>query len=104
MTVRDFTEQFVAHNSVVYIYTNTHKIEDGVRFTEWKLLWKGMDWQISYSPYDEDYFKIHPEVKKCPFNNRKVLVVTNPLACDKPLAEEFYSIGLVVSEEKCDEF
>lgn len=72
LNLKDFVEHYVAHNSVVTLYEEKRLKPS---FREYKRIWTGMDWQIVCSPGDENYFKAHPDVEKCPFIDRKVIKV-----------------------------
>lgn len=79
MRLAEFVERFVGHNSIVLLYDERYFIDDdGLRTREDKLLWKGMDWQISFNKGDEDYFITHPDVEKCPYIDYDVVKVMTP--------------------------
>ena len=71
MSLRNFVESFIAHNTVVNLYVGK-KTE---RWIEREKIWVGMDWQIVQGPGDEDYFKAHPDVEKCPYADNNVVQV-----------------------------
>ena len=65
MKLSEFVERFVGHNSTVLLYEERYFIDDDeLRTREDKLLWRGMDWQISFNKDDEEYFVNHPEEYK----------------------------------------
>lgn len=70
-----FVEKYVGHNSVVRLYREEIKIENGLRKRYLYPLETVMDWQISYVPGDEDYFRAHPDVKKSAYRNAPVLKI-----------------------------
>lgn len=73
MKLYEFCEKFVAHNTYVCLVQETiKKDEEGVKRHEYNKIWQGMDWQIVQGVGDEDYFKSHPDVEKCPFKNYNV--------------------------------
>lgn len=77
LNLKDFIEHYVAHNTVVTLWEETlvQGGKDEPYYHKYEKLWKGMDWQIVYGPDDENYFKAHPDVEKCPFADRKVIKV-----------------------------
>lgn len=79
MKLSEFVERFVGHNSTVLLYEERYFIDDDeLRTREDKLLWRGMDWQISFNKDDEEYFVNHPEVEKCPYIDYEVVKVMTP--------------------------
>lgn len=70
-----FVEKYVGHNSVVRLYREEIKIENGLRKRYLYPLETVMDWQISYASGDEDYFRAHPDVKKSAYRNAPVLKI-----------------------------
>lgn len=75
MKLNEFCEKFVAHNTVVCLVQEKIKMTEDVKQHEYNKIWQGMDWQIVHGPGDEDYFKAHPDVEKCPFKNFEVVKV-----------------------------
>lgn len=76
MKLYEFCEKFIAHNTVVCLVQEIiKKNEEGVKQHEYNKIWQGMDWQIVQGAGDEDYFKAHPDVEKCPFKNYNVAKV-----------------------------
>lgn len=76
MKLYEFCEKFVAHNTYVCLVQEIIKTnEEGVKQHEYNKIWQGMDWQIVQSAGDEDYFKAHPDVEKCPFKSYNVAKV-----------------------------
>lgn len=74
--VVDFVERFIAHNTLVKLFTEK-RIDDGKNRFEYTLVWKGMDWQITEGYADSDYFKVHPDVEPCPFSEANVVKITS---------------------------
>lgn len=72
LTLREFVEKFVGHNTIVYLYREEYKVTDGVVTRYRYKVGVFMDWQISYSKDDESYFIAHPEVEKCKYINAPV--------------------------------
>lgn len=72
LNLKDFVEHYIAHNTIVNLYKEK-RLKGG--FRAYKKIWMGMDWQIVCGPDDENYFKAHPNVEKCPFVDRKVIKV-----------------------------
>ena len=74
MTVSEFLENFVGHNSVINLYKKT-KIadEEDKEFYRFKYtkIWSGMDWQCSNNTEDIEYLK-KKEIEACPYKNYKV--------------------------------
>lgn len=73
--LRNFVEKYVEHNTVIRLYREEIKNESGVRKRYLYPLETVMDWQISFAPGDEDYFKTHPDVKKSAYRNAPVLKI-----------------------------
>lgn len=74
----DFIERFVAHNSVVKLYTMERiKNEEGIWVNQYDQVWKGMDWQITEGYINKDYFETHPEVLPCPYSEANVVKIMN---------------------------
>lgn len=71
----EFVEKYVGHNSVVRLYREEIKTENGLRKRYLYPLETVMDWQITYAPGDEDYFRVHPDVKKSVYRNAPVLKI-----------------------------
>lgn len=99
-TLAEFVEKFVAHNSTVYLYEKWTKYVDTgegckQKVTRWQLIWKGMDWQITYGKDDEDYFIAHPEVEKCPYRNcKKPIEICSVMPFDKKFPDAVDDIGV----------
>lgn len=73
MSILEFCRSFVGCNTIVCLYKEEKlKSEQGNLYTEYKCIWKGMEWQIEELPEDEQYFKIHTDVEKCPFRYNNV--------------------------------
>lgn len=92
LKLKDFVEHYIAHNNVVTLYEEKKLAPS---FREYKKIWTGMDWQIVCGPGDEDYFKAHPDVEKCPFVNRKVIKVLGAIEGE---INTFDSINLCVED------
>lgn len=74
----DFVERFVAHNSVIKLYTMKRiKNEEGIWVNQYDQVWKGMDWQITEGYINKDYFRTHPEVLPCPYSEANVVKTMN---------------------------
>mgnify|MGYP003571242360 CR=1 FL=1 len=97
MKLVEFVEKYVSHNDVVYLY-NKHKVpdpeDDKVMIWEWDLLWKGMDWQIAIGPGEEEYFKVHPEVEKCPYRDNEVISICPAIDGFRDCTDE---VGIVIA-------
>ena len=101
LNIADFCEQYVGHNTTVYLYTEEYKKnEEGMLSHYLYKLWRGMDWQINFSKYDEFYFETHPTVEKCPYREYKVVKVINAI---DGFADEVLKIALVVEKKSDDE-
>ena len=75
LTLREFVEKYVGHNTIVYLYREEHKMTDGVLTRYRYKVGVFMDWQISYNKDDEYYFITHPDVKKCKYINAPVIQI-----------------------------
>ena len=76
--VVDFVERFVAHNTVIKLYTeHCFKNEEGVGVHDYVQIWKGMDWQITEGYINSDYFKAHTDVLPCPYSESNVVKTKN---------------------------
>ena len=80
LNLEDFVEQYVGHNTTICLFSmNIFKNEEGMLVKKFTKLWEGMDWQIGSG--DREYFKAHPDVFPCPFNDCKVeSVIGNNIA------------------------
>lgn len=90
----DFVERFVGHNSTVYLYKEYFELKDKIRVRHDELLWRGMDWQISFAYDDSDYFKVHPEVLPCPYRDAIVEKVVTPQSVISAIGD----VGIVIKE------
>lgn len=98
LSLKDFVEHYVAHNSVVTLYEEKRVKFPGVgSFSDYKKIWSGMDWQIVCGPGDERYFEAHPDVEKCPFVDRKVIKVLGAIEGE---INTFDSINLCVEDKE----
>lgn len=101
LNIADFCEQYVGHNTTVYLYTEEYKKNaEGMLEHYLYKLWRGMDWQINFSEYDEIYFEIHPTVEKCPYRKYKVVKVINAI---DGFENDVLQIALVVEKEADNE-
>lgn len=94
LNLKDFVEHYVAHNTVVTLYEEKKLAPC---FSDYRKIWTGMDWQIVCGPGDEDYFKAHPDVEKCPFVNRKVIKVLGAIEGE---INTFDSINFCVEDKE----
>ena len=77
MKLVNFIERFVAHNTLVNLYSQKFEVNsEGIRYTVNDLLWSGMDWQITEDYSGSDYFKFHPDVLPCLYGECNVVKVT----------------------------
>ena len=79
MTLIDFVEQFVAHNTVIEIYSLEivpEKITDTItRYCKkFDKLETVMDWQIT-EPDNCDYYRVHPDVKPSKYRYHNVEMI-----------------------------
>ena len=103
MKLIDFVEQFVAHNTVVEIYSLElvpEKITDTItRYCKkFNKLETVMDWQIT-EPDDCEYYKAHPDVKPCKYrycNVEMVIGLPNP-------TDRIDLIGIVVEVQNAED-
>ena len=84
MKLINFVEQFVAHNTIIELYSLKLTPETINRMTYYKKYFNKletvMDWQIT-EPDDCKYYKFHPEVKPCKYrycNVEMVIGLPNP--------------------------
>lgn len=84
MKLINFVEQFVAHNTIVELYSLklTPETINGMTYYKkyFNKLETVMDWQIT-EPDDCRYYKFHPEVKPCKYrycNVEMVIGLPNP--------------------------
>lgn len=74
----DFAERFIPHNSFVRLFKHKRvKNEQGLMVNQFDLLWAGMDWQITEGYINSDYFKLHTDVKPCPYSEWNVVGITS---------------------------
>ena len=72
MTVQEFINKFVGHNSTICIYTMSYDY-DGVKSQYlYNKVWQGMDWQASGS--DDDYCN-REGFEICPYRNSHVVQI-----------------------------
>lgn len=84
MQLINFVEQFVAHNTIVELYSLKLTPETINGMTHYNRYFNKletiMDWQIT-EPDDCRYYKFHPEVKPCKYrycNVEMVIGLPNP--------------------------
>lgn len=97
LTVSEFVERYVAHNSPLYIYKETFEFEQvrdncKLRKRVDTLLWKGMDWQASGNKEDIASMQARG-IAPCPYNDYKVIGVRSAVDCN-----DITAISLVVEE------
>ena len=99
----EFIEKFVAHNSVIYLYSKEiceDYITEGkpykMRYAKWKLLWSGMDWEITDTEYIESK---KDTLSRCPFWGAKVLSICPVMQEDRTFYNSVDDIGIVIEEE-----
>ena len=98
MKLYEFCEKFIAHNTVVCLVQEIiKKNEEGVKQHEYNKIWQGMDWQIVQGAGDEDYFKAHPNVEKCPFKNFEVVKVIGNIFNEFPETADNITIAIGLS-------
>lgn len=98
MKLCEFCEKFIAHNTVVCLVQEIiKKKEEGVKQHEYNKIWQGMDWQIVQGAGDEDYFKAHPDVEKCPFKNFEVVKVIGNIFNEFPETADNITIVIGLS-------
>ena len=98
----EFVEKFVAHNNTVYLYSKeicSDYISDSnpykMRYTKWKLLWSGMDWEIT----DTEYIASKDDLLRCPFWDAKVVGICPVMKEDRLFDDSVDEIGIVVEEK-----
>lgn len=72
ITVQEFINRFVGHNSMICIYR--HKLiqtKDNGTYHEYPLIWQGMDWQCHGNHDDEEYCERNG-FEICPYKNEAV--------------------------------
>lgn len=91
-----FIERFVGHNTTVYIYKeNLVKDEEGnIRLDSYTLLEKVMDWQCFESPYEDEHFKNHSDVKRSKYINNNVIKTLN--CFEETLHERIDAVAIVI--------
>ena len=97
MKLNEFCEKFVAHNTVVCLVQEKIKTTEDVKQHEYNKMWQGMDWQVVQGPGDEDYFKAHPDVEKCPFKNFEVIKVIGNIFNEFPETADNITIVIGLS-------
>lgn len=77
MTLIEFVEKFIGHNSEIALFdeevdlkNKRESMQRGDKDYSLCRLWSGMDWQIT--DIGSDYFISHPDVKPCPYINATV--------------------------------
>lgn len=69
MTVRDFINEFVGHNSTICIYDCIYNEE--TKHNEYKKIWQGMDWQV-HGNRDDDAYCEQRGFEICPYRDLPV--------------------------------
>lgn len=99
MKLIHFVEQFVAHNSIVELYSVelTPKTINGITYYNkyFNKLETVMDWQIT-EPDDCGYYKAHPDVKPCKYRYCNVEMVIGR-------DDRIDHIGIVVEVENAED-
>lgn len=95
-----FIERFVGHNTTIYLYKeNFTRDEEGVlHLDSYTLLEKVMDWQCFESPYEDEYFKNHPDVKRSKYINNNVIKTLN--CFEETLHERIDAVAIVIDTEE----
>lgn len=97
--LQQFIERFVGHNTTVYIYKERFFTDDeGIKQHELTLLEKVMDWQCFESPYEDEYFKNHPDVKRSKYINNNVVKTLN--CFEETLHERVDAVAIVIDTEE----
>lgn len=93
ITLKELTERFIDHNSMVYVYYRTYHIDNsGIKVSQLHLLERVMTWQITL-PENDQYYKIHPDVKPARYRyNNVVSIVKVTEGCPNALDE----IGVII--------
>ena len=98
----EFVEKFVVHNNTVYLYSKEicyDYISDSnpykMRYTKWKLLWSGMDWEIT----DTEYIASKDDLSRCPFWDAKVVGICPVMKEDRRFDDSVDEIGIVIEEK-----
>lgn len=98
----EFVEKFVAHNSTVYLYSKeicedylANNKSYKMRCTKWKLLWTGMDWEIT----DTEYITSKGDLFRCPFWDAKVIGICPVMEEDRAFSDSVDEVGIVVEEK-----
>lgn len=80
MTLREFCENYVGHNTLIHLYTACRiKDENSMIKNHYTEVWSGMDFQISFQFNKDDmtYFQNHPNITVCPYMFNNVIQVIN---------------------------
>ena len=98
----EFVEKFVAHNNTVYLYSKEicyDYISDSnpykMRYTKWKLLWSGMDWEIT----DTEYIASKDDLSRCPFWDAKVVGICPVMKEDRIFDDSVDEVGIIIEEK-----
>lgn len=98
----EFVEKFVAHNNTVYLYSKEicyDYVSDSnpykMRYTKWKLLWSGMNWEIT----DTEYIASKDDLSRCPFWDAKVVGICPVLKEDRLFDNSVDEVGIVIEEK-----
>ena len=98
----EFVEKFVAHNNTVYLYSKEicyDYISDSnpykMRYTKWKLLWSGMNWEIT----DTEYIASKDDLSRCPFWDAKVVGICPVMKEDRIFDDSVDEVGIIIEEK-----
>lgn len=98
----EFVEKFVAHNNTVYLYSKEicyDYVSDSnpykMRYTKWKLLWSGMNWEIT----DTEYIASKDDLSRCPFWDAKVVGICPVMKEDRLFDDSVDEVGIVIEEK-----
>ena len=72
MTVSEFVNQFVGHNSTITIYSRKYNSE--TKQNEYEKLWQGMDWQVCGNRDDDEYCQ-NRGLEVCPYRDLPVMQI-----------------------------
>lgn len=73
MTVAEFIENFVGHNSIINLYkSKVENVEENcIKYTK---IWSGMDWQCSDNSEDIESLN-RREIEVCPYRHNRVVQI-----------------------------
>ena len=97
----EFVEKFVAHNNTVYLYSK-EICYDYIRQMSahsckeiWKLLWSGMNWEIT----DTEYIASKDDLSRCPFWDAKVVGICPVMKEDRIFDDSVDEVGIIIEEK-----